>query len=468
MSLPTTDAEWITYLSLLHDAELPDLRLYNQHYELEAPLQYMHPEILRELGDRLQQVVIAWPQLVVDSLEERLEPEGFRLPGEESGDDDLWRVWCENDLVDEAQMGRVDALAMCRSYLAVGTNEEDTGTPLVTVESPLEVYAYIDPRTRRVAAALRRWCDESTVARTVSRYATLYLPNNTIQYEWTGGWKETGRDEHRLGDVSITPMINRGRVADRRGRSELHPILPLSNAANKIATDMMTAAEFVALPLRALWNASPDDLMDEQGNKLTAIQAMLGRLLVIPETEGGQAPQGFQFPAADLSNFHRTITQLAKLVSSIAGLPPLYLGENTENPASADAIRSNEARLVKRAERRQRTFGAAYGRTMRLVRRFQAGDWDPKLKRLETVWRDASTPTIAQKADAAVKLFQADELVTRRQAREDLNYTDGQIKRMEEDDAKRAEQDPLALMTRAAQAPQEPPLAVVGGDGERP
>lgn len=434
MSLPKTEQDWITYLSQLHDNELPDLILYNQHYELEAPLQYMHPEILRELGDRLQQVVIAWPQLVVDSLEERLEPEGFRLPGADSDDSDLWRVWQENDLIDESQMGRVDALAMRRSYLAVGTNEDNEDTPLVTVESPMEVYAYIDPRTRRVAAALRRWSDESTIAREVSRYATLYLPNSTIQYDWVGGYREMGRDDHQLGEVAITPLVNRSRTADRRGRSELHPILPLSNAANKIATDMMTAAEFVALPLRALWGVSPDDLQDEQGNKLTAIQAMLGRLLAVEGTDG-QMPQGFQFPAADLGNFHRTITQLAKLVSSIAGLPPLYLGENTENPASADAIRSNEARLIKRAERRQQTFGSAYARTMRLVRRFQSGDWDPALKRLETIWRAASTPTVAQQADAAVKKH-AEGIISTRQAREDLGYTSGQIQRMEEDDAR--------------------------------
>src|SRR5690606_16792788 len=128
------------------------------------------------------------------------------------------------------------------------------------------------------------------------------------------------------------------------------------------------------------------------------------------------------FQAASLSNFHESINQLARLVASVAGLPPHYLGYSTDNPASADAIRSSEARLVKRAERKQRAFGGSWEQVMRLVRRFQSGDWDPRLLRLETVWRDASTPTVAQAADAVAKKH-AEGIITTRQAREDLGYT---------------------------------------------
>lgn len=39
----------------------------------------------------------SWPQLIVDALEERLDVEGFRLPDADTGDDDLWRVWAENN-----------------------------------------------------------------------------------------------------------------------------------------------------------------------------------------------------------------------------------------------------------------------------------------------------------------------------------------------------------------------------------
>lgn len=464
MGLPTSDQEWVTYLAQLHDAELRTLKALNDEYELRSPRMYLHPEIFREIGDRLQQVVIAWPQLVVDSLEERLDVEGFRLPDSTGDDKDLWRVWQENDLDEASQLAHVDALTMKRAYLAVGTNEDDASTPLVTAESPLEVYADIDPRTRQVRAALRRYTGyRSTVVREDEAYATLYLPDVTIYYERPSAvasqYIEVDRDEHNLGQVPLIPLVNRARLADWCGRSELAPILPLAHAANKIATDMMVAAEFVALPLRGLFGVSPDDLQDVNGNKLTAMQALLGRLFLMPNDDG--TAKNFEFTSANLSNFHETLNRLAVLVASLAGLPPHYLGMTTDNPASADAIRSAEIRLIKRAERKQRAFGGSYERTMRLVRRFQSGDWDPSLRLLETVWRDPSTPTVAQKADAAVKLYNLPQpIVPLRQTRVELGFTDAEISNMEDDDAKARIQE-LADMkaSTAVQSAGAPPPA---------
>jgi hypothetical protein len=447
VALPQNDPDWVTYLSQIHDGEVKQLEELNNEYELKAQRAYMHPEIFREIGDRLQQVVVAWPMLVVDSLEERLDVEGFRLPGEASGDEDLWRVWQENNLDEQSQLAHLDALVMRRSYVAVGTNEEDSTTPIVTCESPLEVFAEIDPRTRDVRAALRRYSmHQGNWAREVESYATLYRPDATIYYERsgrTGQYDVVDKDEHKLGTVPITPLINRARLSDWCGRSELSPILPLAHAANKIATDMMVAAEFVALPIRGVMGLSLADFEDANGNKLTALQVMLGRLLAIPDDDG-QA-KTFEFASANLNNFHETLNQLARLTASIAGLPAHYVGLTTENPPSADAIRSAEIRLIKRAERKQRPFGGTWERTQRLIRRFQDGDWDPALKRLETIWRDPSTPTVAQKADAAVKLFNLPTpIVPLRQTREDLGYSDAQIALMEDADV-------LAQAQQAAQ-----------------
>lgn len=461
MALPTSEQGWVTYLSQIHDQEIKELQALNDEYEMRSPRMYMHPEIFREIGDRLQQVVLAWPMLVVDSLEERLDVEGFRLPDEDSGDDDLWRVWQENDLDENSQLAHIDALVMRRCYAAVGTNDDDPTTPLVTYESPLEVYADIDPRTRAVRAALRRYCGyQGSYVRDTEHYATLYLPDQTVFYQRTGvagQYNEIDRDKHGLGEVPIVPLVNRTRLADYCGRSEMHAILPLAHAANKIATDMMTAAEFHALPIRGVMGLSLADFEDQAGNKLTALQVMLGRLLAIPDDDG-QA-KTFEFTSSSLDNFTTVLDKLAQIIAALGALPPHYVGFTTDNPASADAIRSNEMRLVKRAERKQRKFGGSHERTMRLVHRFMAGDWDPRLKRLETIWRDASTPTVAQSADAAVKLYNlpAGPIVPLRQTREDLGYSDTQITRMEQEDEKQHTKDLADLkMATAAQSAAAP------------
>lgn len=459
MALPTDDVGWVNYLARRHDAERPELEQLNRYYEGTQPLTYMHPEVLREVQDRIKPVVINWPQLVVDTVEERLDVEGFRLPDQTAADDDLWRVWQANDLDEQSQMGHVDSLVMRRSYVTVGTDEDDRDTPLVSVESPLEVYADRDPRTRQVRAALRRVSEQDTVVGLGERFATLYLPERTVWYQWDGEWREIDRDEHGLGTVPVVPLVNRARLRSthrlgvnstvgtrvRYGESELTPIIPLSDAASKLATDMMLAAEFVALPLRGIFGIGPEDLVDQNGNRLSAIQAIMGRLFTI-EDENAKA---FEFAAARLDNFHRSIEQLARVVAALAGLPPHYLGYSTENPASADAIRSAEARLVKRAERKQRAFGGSWEQVMRLVRRFQSGEWDPRLKRLEVQWRDAATPTFAQVADGVVKLYNLPRpLLTRRAALERLRYSDTEIKRMDEEFAEEARRDPLAEIAR--------------------
>lgn len=468
MALPTDndDLGWVNHLARMHDSDVPTLQEYNRLYEGTAPLHYLHPEILREVKDRIQAVALGWPMLAVDPLEERLDVLGFRYPEDDdappdadpvelasvAGDANLQRVWQDNDLDEESQMGHVDALVMKRAYVAVGANEDDEDTPLVTVESPLEMFALIDPRTRRVRAALRRWAEEfNLVTQLPQRFATLYLPDRTVWFDQgPQGWRETGRDAHQLGEVPVAALTNRGRLSDRYGRSELTPpLLSLSHAANKIATDMMVAAEFHAIPLRAIFGIGPDDLVDEKGDRMSALQVIMGRLLAVAGDGSGSDVKPHEFTASSLSNFHETLNQLGRHAAGLIGVDPSVLGYTSDNPASAEALKAREIRQIKRAERKQRAFGGGWERAGRLVRRFQEGDWDPKAKRLETIWRDAATPTRAQASDAAVKLL-TQGITTKQQAREDLGYSPAQQRRMEAQDRLTAEQDPFAALTRDA------------------
>jgi hypothetical protein len=448
-----SDDDWISYLSKRHDAEMEELEDLNTYYEGRQPLTYMHPEVFREVSDRIAPVIVNWPLVVVGAVEERLDVEGFRLPDEDGDEVDLWADWQANDMDEQSQLGIVDALVMRRSYTAVGTNEDDPDSPLITAESPLEMFADPDPRTRKVRAALRRVQVPATFARETERIATLYRPNATVWLDWKdGSWKVVDRDDHNLGVVPVVPLVNRGRLSigrksdkfSRIGQSELDPVIPLSDAACKQATDMMIAAEFVALPLRGLLDVSPEDLTDAAGNQLTAVQMLMKKLLLIPNADGAKP---FDFPAASLANFHDSISSLARLVASIAGLPPDYMGLSTENPPSAESRLAGEIRLVKRAERKQRAFGGSYEQVMRLVDRFKTGDWDPKLKQLETRWRDASTPTVAQSSDAAVKKRQAG-IISNRQAQMDLGYTDATIRRMTAELEEEADREPLGQIAR--------------------
>jgi hypothetical protein len=440
--------EWLARLIRLHDDQLGGLRVLDAYYEGEQPLSYMHPELIQQLEGQVRQVVLFWPQLVVDSVAERLKIEGFRRPDMAEGDDQLWEIWEANDMDAGSQRANVEALGLGRSYVTVGTPDAADDAPVITDESALDMIATTDPRTRETSAALRRWSSDGVENQAQnSDMATLYLPGATYGFEKqkNGTWKQGREDKHGLGAVPVVPILNRTRRKRPLGVSELRPVLPLSDAACKIATDMMVGANFHALPKYWATGMNEADFTDDSGNPVSVWKNVVGRMWA---TESETAKLG-QFASSDLSNFHKTLDALAQLVSSLYGLPPHYLGFSTDNPASAEGIKSAEARLNLRAEMKQGMFDVGYEQVMRLAMRIRTGGWDDGLKRLTTAWRDPSTPTIAQAADAATKAYQAG-IVPLRYAREMMRFTDPQIRQMEEMDAADAERDPYAAAVRGA------------------
>ncbi|MGW5582868.1 phage portal protein [Streptomyces sp. NPDC003857] len=457
-----TELDWLKHLISCHDKELPELKRLNSYYEGRQPLSYMAPELQAELQETVRQVVINWPRLVVDSVEERLDVEGFRLPGQAESDAELWRIWQANYMDEQSQQGHLDALVMGRAYVMIGARENDPATPLITVESPLDVFAEFDPQTREVRAAVKRWREDGDDGKKVD-HATLYLPAATVWWvKEAGEWiedPERERDDHEIDEVMVEVLANRPRLKCPNGVSELMDVIPLSDAACKIATDMMVSAEYHATPRRVAFGFGEEDFVDADGRRVSAFSRIIGRMWATEKNRKEDGADVIQFQEASLSNFHETIKQLAMLVASLAGMPPHFMGQSTTNPPTADGIRSAESRLVKRAERRQRGNGGTWERVQRKVLRLKDGDWSPDSRSLETIWRDASTPTVAQSADAAVKKFQAG-IVPLRQTREDLGYTQAQIERMEEQDEKAAQDAMQRIMSgdlAALEAGPKPP-----------
>jgi hypothetical protein len=433
-------------------------RLLDRYYDGEQVLEQLGLAVPADLREFV--TIVAWPGTQVDAIEERCDVEGFRLPGEPEADEGLAGLWQANDLDDESQMAHTDSLVFGRSYACVGTADEDGAHPLVTVESPMEMTHEWSARDRQVTAAARVYSDGTGLAKT--KRATLYLPDATVWcIQGPQGWREDPdleRDDHELASVPVVPLINRGRLHARYGRSEMGRIIGLTDAAARALTNAQVATEVMALPQRYAAGMSQQDFTDPTtGEALTAWEAYFGAVWA---TANKDARFG-QFSAADLSNFSKIVDHYASLVAGVTGLPMRYFGQNTANPPSADAIRADEARLIKTCERKSRAWGGSWERVMRLVRRFQTGAWDPALLSMETLWRDPATPTRAQTADAAVKLFQAG-IISRRQARRDIGYTSVQIANMERDDDDEARDPALERIARTLTAPEPtPPEPVV-------
>jgi hypothetical protein len=411
-----------------------ETKLYNDYYEGVHRLQQLGLAIPEEL--KRFTVMVNWPRVTVDAIEQRLDVTGFRMPGTDAADAALWDIWQYNNMDERSGFAHTDALALGRSYLCVGSNAEDPEYPIITVESPHEMVAIRDPRTHRVTAGLRLYGDGDN-------RATLYLPNQTRWLILDGGeWvDEIAPDQHNLGVTPVVPFVNRNRATRTttalEGVSEMFDVIPIADSASRALTNAQLATETVAVPQKYVLGMSKGDFVDGSGNPLPVWQSYFGSIWANANKD---AKVG-QLPSADLGNFEQMIDMYSRLASGVTGLPIEYFGLKTANAPTAEGQRAGDTRLIKKAERRQTSFGNSWEATMALVLRFRDGAWNTDARRMETLWVDAGTPTRAQVTDAIVKEYQAG-LTDWETAQEDLGRSPETIKRMK--DRRQADMD-LAL-----------------------
>lgn len=421
------------------------LQKLDAYYEGEQRLQMLGLAVPPALQRFL--TIVNWPRMAADGVEERLDIEGFRLPGVDEADDELWRIWQDNNLDEESGLAHLDALIYKRSYVCVGSNEADESTPLVTVESPFELIHETDARTRKVTNALRLY----DVVDGRATKGTLYVDGATVWLEWSGAygrWNDVDRDEHGM-EPPVVPLVNRARASRRGGQSEMQDLIPITDAAARTLTNLQLAQETHSVPQRFVLGATAGDFVDQQGQPLTKWEAYFNSVWALANE---QAKVG-QLAASDLTNLTSTVEHYARLASGMAALPPNYFGLAADDAASADAIRSREARLVKRCERKQVAWSGAWEQVMRLALRI-VGDDNPSAKRLQTLWRDPATPTEAQRTDAVVKKVQVG-ILPREGAWDDMKYSPARQDRLRAQFARQAAEDPISSFVQAGAQTQE-------------
>lgn len=386
---------------------------------------------------KLLNTVVGWAGTAVDVLEERLDFEGYI--GDNFGLNEIYRA---NDLDLESSLGHKDALIYGTGFVFVGRGRPDMGEPdvLVTIESPKRATVIWDMRSRRVTAALL----VDTVAKGKVASGSLWLPDETVYFTtYSDQYVETGRDVHMLGRVTVAPLINNPRSGDPHGRSEItRAVRYYSDSAVRTLLGAEVAREFYSSPQRYVLGADESLWEDADGRPVDRWSVIQGRVLGLPYNEdAGVMPQVGQFQSNSPAPYFDQIRALAQMLAAETAIPPSYLGFQTDNPASADAIRQMESRLVKRAERRQKQFGRTWTEVGRLALLVRDGELPENAQDIRAVWRDASTPTRAAAADEVVKLISAGVLPAESeivQNRIGLTDSDKQLLRSERNTASAA------------------------------
>lgn len=415
MSNPT-----LTALTARLDESAGRMTLLDKYYSGTQPLSFISPESRAALGDRLTALGSNLCRVSITSLTERLRVTGFTRDG--SPDSALWRAWLRSDLDQTSPVAHREALLHGRSYALVWADGQ--GRAQTTIESAAQVATLRDPATREVTAAVKRWVAGGRA------HATLFEPDKITRYvspshvaDAAGmsgiGWQTAKVIDNPFGVVPVVPLVNTDRLLDVDGRSELDDLMSLVDALNKLLADLMVASEYFAKPRR--WATGLELEVDEEtGEEVNPIPE--ASKTMINENPDGRFGS---LPGSDLAAYEAAVMLLTSQIMAVSSLPSHYLGVLSSQPPSADSLRASEASLTAKANARMSAFERSWEQVGALMVAADTGA-DPASVDVAVQWADPGTRSIAQEADAVVKLHQAG-LLPASFALAKLGYTDDEI-----------------------------------------
>lgn len=394
-------------LSKLEERE-NKLRTLDEYYNGEQPLAFLPKEVKDALKNRIDSLNVNIPRLVVNSISERMRIIGIQRDG--VPDAQAWDYWNRNDMDEQSASVHREALALGKAFVIVWA--DDAGIPVLSVESPRQMFAIEDPGTHEVLAAVKRWKRPNIERPELETdVAMLYLPDQIIRYEsnpgtapMSGAWDRTGTLDNPLGVVPVVVFKNSDRMIDEHGVSEMRDVLSATDGLTKILSDMMVSSEYYARPRRWATGVDLEEAEDAAGDPIgeadTPFQVDTDR----PWTTENDAARFGSFDASDLGAYETAVRVLLGQIMAVSTLPAHYVGILSNAPVSADSIRASEASLTARAHARMRTFGRSWERVYRMTYDV-AGKSIPAAEQIGPIWSDPATRTIAQEADAASKIF---------------------------------------------------------------
>lgn len=406
----------------------PDVALFEGIYRGNQPLKFASDEFRKYHGDRYKGFADNWVQVVSDSPVERLTVNGVLPAGATEADTDSWRVWQENALDADSQLGFLGAVNSGRSFVLVWGNPEDESTPEVTFEDASQCVVVYEPGSRRKRrAALKRWQDGCT------DYATLYLPDEVWKFERpTLGTSEKSPQMQDVDDelnkwaprdmgdtepnpqvnpMGVVPMVELPNKPTLTGEpiSDVSGVVAMQDAVNLLWSQLFTATDIAAFPARIVLGAERPviPILDESGNVVGERPVDMEKFAIdrVQFISGDDVKIG-EWTATNLNSYTDIIEVAVGHIAAQTRTPQHYLIGKMAN-LSGDALIAAETGLVKRVEEKQIWFGQALREMFRLIALAQGNDAKARsLASGRILWADPASRSQAQTADALVKLRQ--------------------------------------------------------------
>jgi hypothetical protein len=392
---PETPDQWLMYLYGKVPGPLHDSQKYSQYYEGEQQkLAFSQMKYKAAFASVFEQWRDNFCGTIVDSTNERLHVDSFRISGEDDGKD-AREFWQRSSMDAYSSSVHLEALITGVSYVVVWADAK--GEPTITpVPGSRMAVSYKAGSLWELEAAARFEMDSWG-----RQQVTLWTEDYVYEVAYgTTEWDRGVTKPNPLGIVPVVPFENRSRLG-MDPVSELVNCIPIQDAINKTTMDALTASEFAAFPQRFVTGLEIQE--DKNGNPVEPYNVGQDKLL---QAEDPNAKFG-SFAAADLSNYVDLVDMLVQHLATVSRVPSHYFLVNTTTAPSGEAIISAEAGLVAKVRERMLHFGEAWERVIRICFAVK-NDKRKDAFEMETRWKDPEYRTEAQHIDALLKMKQLD------------------------------------------------------------
>lgn len=285
---------------------------------------------------------LGWCGKAVDSMADRLVFREFS--NDVFGFNEIFNMNNPDTFFDSAILS---ALISSCCFIYISTGEEDF--PRLQVIEGSNATGVIDPITgllREGYAVLKR--DEYGRPETEA----YFVPNKTLIYE---NGKLVEQYAHAVPYPLLVPIIHRPDAVRPFGRSRITRAgIYFQKYAQRTLERADISAEFYSFPQKYVVGTSQDaEPMDKW-------KATISTLLEFTKDEEGDSPKLGQFTQQSMSPFTEQLRTAAAGFAGETGLTLDDLGFVTDNPSSAEAIKSSHEQIRISSKKAQRCFGSGF------------------------------------------------------------------------------------------------------------
>jgi hypothetical protein len=442
---------WLRRLELELTARTPDMDRWRALVDGDHPL-VDSPEKAAKFTRMAGLATTNLCGLAVEATAERMVVKGVRIGGEPDADGEVWDDWQRSDFDAGSQEAITAALWASRSFVSVSPPNGAQRARL-HYEDPRQVVLAYTPEGQR-AAALKVFTDEWTG----DTFGTLYLPDVVVKMvrrvdSVYGGGRWLARPlpegdaavvRNPFGEVPFFELENK--LTGALG-SEVGPLETPQALLNQTMFNIEAIAEYGAF--RQKWATGIEVPRGPDGTPINPYEAGVTNMFIAK----GDSVRFGDFTATDLSPHLDFAQKIAEHMARLARLPlPTFVPVAN---VSAEALAMMMAGLKFKCWRRVKGYEPAIEGAVRLMMRANA---DPRadVANIEVDWAEMETFSMAQAADAAVKLTSGDDPVITPQTAQERFLGMSQTERDRDNEWRlqgRATSDLNAVLAAAQAAP---------------